>query len=62
MPGCRLPIEPVERAARRRPRLPAPPGVELRDEIISQQAGYADCGGVFILPVPFARVVEGPSG
>jgi len=62
MPGCRLPIEPVERLVDDGPSHLLLLAWNFADEIISQQAGYADSGGVFILPVPFARVVEGPSG
>ena len=57
MPGCRLPILPVEVL------LESPPDDVLllawnfADEIIAQQAAYLDQGGTFHVPVPMPRTV-----
>ncbi len=59
MPGCRLPIEPVERLLEAQPSHLVLLAWNFADEIMSQQAEYAQRGGAFVLPVPFARVVGG---
>ncbi len=56
MPGCRLPIRPVEALAEDRPDDLVLLAWNFADEIIEQQRAYGDSGGRFIVPVPMPHV------
>jgi hypothetical protein len=58
IPGCRLPIAPVEELLHRQPSHVVLLAWNFADEIMSQQREYASRGGSFIVPVPNARVVK----
>lgn len=57
MPGCRLPISPVERLRDDPPDYLLLLAWNFADEIMAQQADYRAGGGRFIVPVPTPRVV-----
>ncbi|MGF1474615.1 MAG: class I SAM-dependent methyltransferase [Geminicoccaceae bacterium] len=59
MPGCRLPIEPVERLLEDQPNAVLLLSWNFADEIIAQQQEYLARGGTFIVPIPELRLVEG---
>jgi SAM-dependent methyltransferase len=56
MPGCRVPVVPVERIAEVRPDYLLLLAWNFADEIISQQHDYVVSGGRFIVPIPTATV------
>jgi hypothetical protein len=58
MPGCRLPIRPVEALLTDRPDDVLILAWNFADEIVAQQQEYVAGGGVFYVPVPTARRVE----
>jgi SAM-dependent methyltransferase len=55
MPGCRLPIEPVEMLLDDRPDDVLLLAWNFADEIAAQQSAYLDGGGTFYVPVPSPR-------
>lgn len=57
MPGCRLPIRPVEVLLDDRPDALLLLAWNFADEIVAQQQAYADAGGAFYVPVPMPRLV-----
>jgi SAM-dependent methyltransferase len=57
VPGCRLPIRPVEVLLEDRPDELLLLAWNFADEIMAQQQAYADAGGTFIVPVPTPHVV-----
>jgi SAM-dependent methyltransferase len=57
MPGTHQPILPVEALASRRPDYTLILAWNFKDEIMRQQAAYADAGGRWIVPVPTPEVV-----
>lgn len=57
MPGCRLPILPVEHLLDDQPDYVVLFAWNFADEIIMQQAEYVRRGGRFIVPAPLARVI-----
>jgi SAM-dependent methyltransferase len=57
MPGTHQPILPVEALAERRPDYTLILAWNFREEIMRQQAAYAEAGGRFIVPVPSPQVV-----
>lgn len=59
MPGCRLPIRPVEALVEDRPDDVVLLAWNFADEIVAQQAAYLDAGGTFHVPVPHPHVVGG---
>ena len=58
MPGCRLPIRPVETLLSDRPDDLLILAWNFMDEIVAQQQEYADRGGTFYVPVPVPRQVD----
>ena len=60
MPGCRLPIRPVEVLVDRRPDDLLILAWNFADEIVSQQREFAAAGGSFYVPVPSPRRVDPP--
>lgn len=58
MPGCRLPIRPVEALVEDRPDDLLLLAWNFADEIVAQQHEYAAGGGRFFVPVPTPRQVE----
>ena len=58
MPGVALPILPVDMLAKDRPDFLLILVWNFAAEVMSQQRGYAEQGGRFLLPVPVPRVVE----
>ena len=59
MPGCRLPIRPVEVLVDEQPDDVLVLAWNFADEIVGQQAEYLDAGGRFYVPVPHPRRVAG---
>lgn len=57
MPGCGLPILPVEVLRDDQPDYVLLLAWNFADEIMQQQGAYAQAGGRFIVPVPQARVI-----
>ena len=57
MPGCRLPIRPVEALLEERPDDLLLLAWNFADEIVAQQHDYAAGGGTFYVPVPTPRRV-----
>ena len=55
MPGCRLPIRPVEVLLDEQPDDVLVLAWNFADEIVAQQRAYADAGGTFYVPVPEPR-------
>jgi SAM-dependent methyltransferase len=60
MPGCRLPIRPVEVLVDERPDDLLLLAWNFADEIVAQQHEYAAAGGTFYVPVPMPRII--PAG
>ena len=58
MPGCRLPIHPVEALLDRRPDDVLILAWNFADEIVSQQREFTARGGSFYVPVPVPRRVD----
>jgi hypothetical protein len=58
MPGCRLPIRPVEALVEDRPDDLLLLAWNFADEIVAQQRAYADAGGTFYVPVPSPHVIH----
>jgi len=58
MPGCRLPIRPVEVLDQDRPQALLLLAWNFADEIVAQQRSYADSGGTFYVPVPRPRQLD----
>ena len=58
MPGCRLPIKPVEALVEDRPDDVLLLAWNFADEIVAQQAAYVAAGGTFYVPVPHPRRIE----
>ncbi len=56
MPGCRVPVVPVERIIEERPDYVLLLAWNFADEIIGQLHDYVAAGGRFIIPVPTATV------
>ena len=61
MPGCRLPIRPVEVLIDDKPDDVILLAWNFAEEIIGQQAAYLASGGTFYVPVPHPRRVDGVS-
>jgi SAM-dependent methyltransferase len=59
MPGCRLPIRPVELLVEDRPNDVLLLAWNFADEIVTQQRAYVDAGGAFHVPVPHPRRITG---
>ncbi len=59
VPGVRIPIEPTEALLERRPDYALILAWNFKDEIMRQQAAYADAGGRFIVPIPQPEIVAG---
>jgi hypothetical protein len=59
MPGCRLPIRPVEVLTEDQPDFVVLLAWNFADEIVAQQAAYVAAGGSFYVPVPHPRRVAG---
>ncbi len=59
MPGCRLPIRPVEVLLEDQPDDVLLLAWNFADEIVAQQAAYLAAGGTFYVPVPHPRRVAG---
>lgn len=57
MPGCRLPVHPVERLLEDQPDYVLLLAWNFAKEIVAQQAEYAARGGRFVVPVPTAHVL-----
>jgi hypothetical protein len=57
MPGVRLPIRPPELLIEDQPDYLLLLAWNFKDEIIAQQAAYADGGGRFIVPVPSPAII-----
>ena len=55
MPGVHLPILPLEALHERRPNCLLLLAWNFAEEIMTQQAGYRDAGGRFLIPVPEPR-------
>lgn len=58
MPGAMLPIVPPERLLEDRPEYLLILAWNFADEIMAQEAAFADAGGRFIVPIPFPRIVS----
>lgn len=58
MPGCRIPIRPVEVLLDDKPDVLLLLAWNFADEIMRQQEQYASAGGRFIVPVPIAHEVS----
>ena len=58
MPGCRLPIRPVEALVEDRPDDLLLLAWNFADEIVAQQRAFADAGGTFYVPVPSPHVIR----
>jgi hypothetical protein len=56
MPGCRVPVVPVERLVAERPDYVLLLAWNFAEEIIEQLQDYVAAGGRFIVPVPTATV------
>ena len=61
MPGLRIPVRPVESLASDRPDYLLILAWNFGTEIMKQQARFAEAGGKFILPIPRATIVSGPT-
>lgn len=59
MPGCRLPIRPVEALLEERPDHVLLLAWNFADEIVEQQHAYAAAGGRFFVPVPMPTEIGG---
>jgi len=59
MPGCRLPIRPVEVLADERPDDVLVLAWNFADEVVAQQHAYLEAGGTFYVPVPHPRRIAG---
>ncbi len=59
VPGVRIPIAPTEALLERRPDYTLILAWNFKDEIMRQQAAYADAGGRFIVPIPQPEIVAG---
>jgi hypothetical protein len=59
MPGCRLPIRPVELLVEDRPDDVVLLAWNFEEEIVHQQAPYLAAGGTFYVPVPRPRRITG---
>ena len=57
MPGCRLPIRPVEVLLAERPDDLLLLAWNFADEIVVQQREFAAGGGTFYVPVPMPRAI-----
>ena len=57
MPGCRLPIRPVEVLATEHPDYVVLLSWNFADEIAREQARYVERGGRFIVPVPTSHLL-----
>ena len=58
MPGCRLPIRPVEALVEEQPDDLLLLAWNFADEIVAQQREYARAGGTFYVPVPSPHVIR----
>ena len=61
MPGLRIPVRPVEALASDRPDYLLILAWNFGTEIMRQQVRFAEAGGKFILPIPHAIIVSGPT-
>jgi hypothetical protein len=57
MPGTHQPILPVEALVERRPDYTLILAWNFKDEIMRQQAAYAEAGGRWIVPLPSPEVI-----
>jgi SAM-dependent methyltransferase len=58
MPGCRLPIRPVEVLVQEQPDDVLLLAWNFAAEIVAQQRQYAEAGGTFYVPVPMPHIVN----
>ncbi len=57
MPGLKIPILPAEALLERKPDYTLLLTWNFADEILSQQKGYSDAGGKWIIPVPEVKII-----